>query len=970
MIKGREKGEGATEQHTDLTPIRVNARLAVPLLLLLFAAFAVSSNAASNTILTVTGLPSGANFIYRIAPNYTTVSYTSTGYTTKIPIYISASTNSTYHGAVPWQYQGAGTTVAYNGVTYTMLTGTQGTCSTQILSTNGLNNFCSFYVYLNSSLWNSDEKAELQQVNSSLASAKLVVASLTNTSTSLPYNGIAPAGNTIKYTTYNNGSVNFVSANIVKATPPLTITIDGQVIQGAGVHQLPIAIINGHAGLTGKTYYWLNVTLNSALLAGNKNAYSYSIKLTNGTTLVPNTLITAQNITQTYSYKINEYVGANVTLDAGGNLNYTALDPSGITLPSNVVIWVNITIQNTKAITIPANTPIPITFNAGNFQAYEAANMMNVECFNTTSGLVLNCWLEGNVLNEGQTANLYTSNNLLYWLKLPWRIGSSATVTNGIAFGFGGTANDFYNGGTTGTAPQLSTPYGAVDNGKNVFFTYLNFTGTSTPSGWTLTGTGLSINNGIRNLVHVATEAQGQFYKAGTNASQTLDVLTAQSSGSSGRGLAREGSFNTGTYNNGVGAVFDGFTGTPNLGYWGGGFYSAQPLPTSNTLNVESIIGSSGNLNGSINYGLSSTLEPGFAGDIGYNQEGGGIAGNPVTSYWLRLRASLPNNVSPTITLSGSGGGGASSYSASGTTKTNPIITGSAEEWFLNFSNPYAGGTITNAVLILGNQTLTLGTVLANKYYYNLNSFVPSRFGIANPTGINSISVPYMMNAIVTFNGNTVLRNATGSFTVNAPALLTCAAYTANAFAWNFYNATSLLPIAENVLMSGYFTIKNGLLIRYDTGNLSWLFVGGNIQHLPDLTFPPWSTFGTYGTLQYAANNYSGSQFLMVNQSTSNVVKPINLYLQQIDNPSAYDIVVERGINNPISAYVQELLYNINLNESVLVNEFQTPVGGGYVVNLQTNSYYQFKVFNSNGQLLNTTSYLQASCASGSVCTY
>jgi hypothetical protein len=54
----------------------------------------------------------------------------------------------------------------------------------------------------------------------------------------------------------------------------------------------------------------------------------------------------------------------------------------------------------------------------------------------------------------------------------------------------------------------------------------------------------------------------------------------------------------------------------------------------------------------------------------------------------------------------------------------------------------------------------------------------------------------------------------------------------------------------------------------------------------------------------------------------------------------------------------------------VLVNEFQTPSGGGYVVNLQTDSYYQFKVFNNNGQLLNTTSYLQASCASGSTCTY
>ena len=49
-----------------------------------------ASNTISNTTLIIVGLPAGAQIPVRFAPNYTTVTYTATGYTTNITVYISA----------------------------------------------------------------------------------------------------------------------------------------------------------------------------------------------------------------------------------------------------------------------------------------------------------------------------------------------------------------------------------------------------------------------------------------------------------------------------------------------------------------------------------------------------------------------------------------------------------------------------------------------------------------------------------------------------------------------------------------------------------------------------------------------------------------------------------------------------------------------------------------------------------------
>ena len=62
--------------------------------------------------------------------------------------------------------------------------------------------------------------------------------------------------------------------------------------------------------------------------------------------------------------------------------------------------------------------------------------------------------------------------------------------------------------------------------------------------------------------------------------------------------------------------------------------------------------------------------------------------------------------------------------------------------------------------------------------------------------------------------------------------------------------------------------------------------------------------------------------------------------------------------------------YVPNTGSTVIINEFVTGAGSGYVINLQSGSIYQFTAYNLSGSYLATTPYIQASCASGTVCSY
>lgn len=469
-----------------------------------------SSNSIANGImtnLTIYGLPAGSHFLYRMAPNYTTMNYTITGYTTRIPIYISPATDAAYHGSVSWQYQGAGTAAAYGSVIYTMLTNTQGACSTQTLNANGLGNFCSFYTYLNSSLWNANEKAELKASYISLDTAKMVIKSLQNTSASMPYSGSSPAGSIFHSASDQNGSITFLSTSITQATPDCNVNINGVDYSSAGTYNIPEALVNGHLGLTSQTYYWLN----GSFSCNNHNPLllNYSIHFSNGTVSLIGAP-TAASLAKSFSYKVPISTGAYLQLDAHGDANYTSLDPN-FNPPANIVNWLNISLQNTQTTATSSGLQIMIPFNASQYFSYEASNLMNIEFF-YPNGTIATSWLEGNVLNEQQTQSLSSSANIIYWVKLNPSIAASSTASNVIALGFASTSTNLLNNVNDGVAPQLyntsgapQTSYGQYDNGKSIFSFYDNFKGTAVNSTvWNQLDGGsypTNVSNGIHSSI-------------------------------------------------------------------------------------------------------------------------------------------------------------------------------------------------------------------------------------------------------------------------------------------------------------------------------------------------------------------------------------------------------------------------------------------------------------------------------------
>jgi len=113
----------------------------------------------------------------------------------------------------------------------------------------------------------------------------------------------------------------------------------------------------------------------------------------------------------------------------------------------------------------PFQQMINLTINSSNRKYINETGyyaFQNVEFLNTTSGKVINSWLEE-----------YNSKYAIFWIKLPDGIPANTTI-NDIAIGFASNTTNLFNDNTTGEAPQLSSTYGEYDNGANIFNNYFN----------------------------------------------------------------------------------------------------------------------------------------------------------------------------------------------------------------------------------------------------------------------------------------------------------------------------------------------------------------------------------------------------------------------------------------------------------------------------------------------------------------
>ena len=460
--------------------------LASATLLLLFIPFAQAHYAN----LTLYGLPSGTQFLYRVAPNYTTQTFTSTGYTSVIPIYISNSTYATYGNAIPYQEMNAGTAVVSNGVTYQMLTSTY----TETLSPNK-QNYLSYYVYLNSTLWNTNESAELKASNVSLNTAKIVIAGIDNITQNLPYGQVTnsslflAAGSVKKNASYVDNIVKFTKTNVTKASPVLKLKIGNDTF----TQQQPIIYLVP-PGVTS-----VPVQISSSVLNHINYTFTSNVNNVNSTQKYLNT----NDINQSFDVHPGIF-----SFDTTGNKNYTTVDPTGIIItigavsgsgyPSGTSYASTITLQNKQNVPTSSDFVEQLFIDPNSINSYLASNLMNIEFSyqpSSTTNTVLYSWLEGETSNQLVT-QLNTATNVSYWVSTNGLPGNDIPASNSvnIQLDIGSTSTDFMNGINTGEAPQLQctnpsntpscTNYGKLDNGNVIFPAYDNFEGTSLSPKW------------------------------------------------------------------------------------------------------------------------------------------------------------------------------------------------------------------------------------------------------------------------------------------------------------------------------------------------------------------------------------------------------------------------------------------------------------------------------------------------------
>jgi hypothetical protein len=148
-------------------------------------------------------------------------------------------------------------------------------------------------------------------------------------------------------------------------------------------------------------------------------------------------------------------------------------------------IYINISNTENFALKVPYQQIIAI--NSSLYKLYEAQNLQNIY-FTYTNGTIIPSWLESG-------ASEY-SNLSVYWLKINVSILPHSNLT--IYMNFGNTSVNYFNGINIGEAPQFSTPYGKYDDGKNVFYSYDNFSGNQlNTSEWITKNASSTVNNGI-----------------------------------------------------------------------------------------------------------------------------------------------------------------------------------------------------------------------------------------------------------------------------------------------------------------------------------------------------------------------------------------------------------------------------------------------------------------------------------------
>ena len=334
--------------------------------------------------------------------------------------------------------------------------------------------------------------------------------------------------------------------------------------------------------------------------------------------------------------------------------------PSQPTIPTGILYYAPIPIINSQSSAFPANAQIMIPVNSVVYSSYEAGNLNNAEFF-YANGTIIPSWLEGSIsspsLNTANNANLYTSTNTVYWVRIyPSSTFLCASCSNTIYLGWASTSTNLMGATATGEAPELSSTYGQYDNGASIFNLYANWTGTSLPTGWTssVSGASYSVSSGLtcsgsggsvyvyyNTLLNPVGNVIDAYYKTGTGPSDAHDELI-------GWGISFAGG--TGGWWGWTSGTDAGLHNTMELGATSGGTESGVSGSSfSYPITVSLSWQTSSSEAGYYNYGSALTNTGGLPTIQNAYPVGGYISsGGSVTYYWFRERKYAPNGVMAT----------------------------------------------------------------------------------------------------------------------------------------------------------------------------------------------------------------------------------------------------------------------------------------------------------------------------------
>lgn len=443
------------------------------------------------------------------------------------------------------------------------------------------------------------------------------------------------------------------------------------------------------------------------------------------------------------------------------------------TVPSGIVAWDNISLQNTQTSAIGNYLQVQIPVNTISLNTYIDSTANNIEFF-YPNGTIANTWMLGNVLNPSQTTNLNTVANDIFFLRLNPSIGGSTTTTNIIAIGFGNIGANLLNNAKTGENPLLSPSYGQYDNGNAIFNFYDNFIGSSlngnlwTESAALPTRIDYIVNNGItlnansplwniqsnNNIINIANDID--FYGNPWN-THTGGILTGLESSTQWSAINAQSSTVYGQIRTQIGV----YSNTGNLA-------------TSQTLALyTSIMESANKIGVSINMGSVQTATA-STGSITYPNtvelinETATAGSTAFSMNWFDIRTQPPNDIMPLATFSGPnfpaiGPSPASTLIYLFNSTANPAITFNALGTTSSCTANFLGGVCSGTDVIAGTQALTGMLFITNFQLTKGSTLTTNGYAIVASGSFNSIGANIITgylnnggNSITPANGLTI----------------------------------------------------------------------------------------------------------------------------------------------------------------------------------------------------------------------